>query len=207
MTPQPTYAHLSLPLSLTHSIFVSRGRRLTRSQSFISRNEGSGGTSHISISSGSTHENEATGDTPDAIQAIFEVAGLAPYPLSWGENERANKTPRVSRSTFSKIFGAFGHKSEWFTCDSPLEGYKSFFLADLLAQPFAPTSIGHQGLALLFPAWTHDNEEGHIFHAFVSATKGGARRALWEYKGDYTKVPLRQKTIDWSLLPVTVRPP
>lgn len=185
---------------------MSRGWRPTRTQSLISWNDGPRGTTnHVStISTASAHENEATDDTPDSIEAILEASGLSPYLLSWGENERAKKTPRISRTIISRIFGSFGrseYKSEWPKCDS--RDYKSFFIADLLAQPFAPASIGHQGLALLFPEWASDDDED-MFHAFVAVKMGGT--AL-EYMGDYTKVPLLRKTIEWSLLPVIVRPP
>jgi hypothetical protein len=160
-----------------------------------------GTSSHVSaISIGNTHENEATDDTLNAIEAI--LAGLAPYRLSWGENERAKITPRMLRLTLSRIFGPFGNafKTEWPTRDS--EDYNSLFVTDQVAQPFAPTSIGHRGLAIICPGWTQDDDEGHIFHTFVAVPKGSD---LLEYMGDYTKVPLDRKTIEWSLLPVTVR--
>ncbi|KAI9453547.1 hypothetical protein BJY52DRAFT_1288567 [Lactarius psammicola] len=184
-------------------------RRLTRSQALTSLNDGPGSTNSraSTISTGSTDENEATNDAPNvpvAIQAILDGAGLAPYSLSWGENERADMTPGISRTTFSKIFGGFA-RSEWLECDSRPH-YQHFLCADLIAQPFAPTHVGNRGLIIFFPAWADapqdDDEEGRIFHAFVSARP---MSALMKYVGDYTKVPLLQNNIQWSLLPPNCR--
>ena len=117
-------------------------------------------------------------------------------------------TPRISRSTLSNIFfGGSARPTEWLESRCDLRpDYKYFFCADASAQPFAPTCIGDRGLVVFDPAWTdapQDDEEGRIFHTFVSAPKG----ALLNYVGDYTKVPHLQQHIEWSLLPMTVRSP
>ena len=132
------------------------------------------------------------------------LAGLAPYPLSRDEMKRANETPEIPRCILSKIFGPYA-LSEWSECDLQ-KNYKHLFCYSPRAQPFAPTSTGHQGLALI-PEWTQDDEEGPIqFHAFMSGPAGMSLSPL-KYMGDYTKVPLLQKTIQWSLLPEEVRLP
>ncbi len=115
-------------------------------------------------------------------------------------------TPRIQRSTLSKIFGRFA-RLEWPECDLR-PNYRHFFCAEVVAQPFAPTCIGDPGLVVFGPTWTasdapQDDEENRVFHAFVSAPNG----ALLNYVGDYTKVPILQTHIEWSLLPMTVRPP
>ncbi|KAI9444558.1 hypothetical protein H4582DRAFT_1909730, partial [Lactarius indigo] len=174
-------------------------RRLTRSQQALttsSPNEGHWATSShaptISTSS-STHENEVADDVPDAPNAIREIldcAGLSAYSLSWGESERANMTPRIRRPTITKVFGGDARR-EWFECNLK-PNYKYFFCADLGTQPFVPTRVGDRGLVLIGPAWDDEtqDEEGHIFHAFVSADASKSGRM--NYVGDYTKVPLLQ---------------
>jgi hypothetical protein len=77
------------------------------------------------------------------------------------------------------------------------------FFAKVIAQPFAPTSTGDCGLALLEPAWVdaQDDEGSRLFNVFMTAMDS----TLLDYIGDYIRVPLRRTTIDWSLLPETVR--
>ncbi|KAI9455245.1 hypothetical protein BJY52DRAFT_1280855 [Lactarius psammicola] len=106
-------------------------------------------------------------------------------------------TPRIPRATLFKIFGGYS-KAEWFECDLR-PSYRHFFCADFIAQPFAPTHVGNRGLVLLSPESTDassQDEEGRIFHAFMSAR---AHSAPLHYLGDYTKIP--PQDIAWSLLP------
>jgi hypothetical protein len=175
-----------------------------------SRNEGSGGAeSHISTSlsesAGSSHENEAAGtlNAPqlESIQPL--LSGLTSYQLSWGESVRVNQTAKVCRSGLHKIFGG-SSKVEWVKCNRQ-EGYTRMFCAKLTAQPFVPTSPGSCGLAIFEPAWEDDVDEGgdNIFHVFVSTSIAKGNTSL-QYTGDYKKVILPQKNIDWSLLPKIV---
>ncbi|KAH9057665.1 hypothetical protein EDB87DRAFT_1629782 [Lactarius vividus] len=181
-------------------------QRLTRSQSLAarSRNEepGTSRSDASTIPTGNSHENEvADGVTgaPNAIQAILDGAGLIPYSLSWGESERANMTPSVRRIVISKTFGG-NARQEWFECNLR-PNYKYFFRADASAQPFAPTHVGDRGLVLFGPDWNDaaQDEEGRIFHVFVSA--GTPKCPTMNYVGDYTKVPLLRTNMEWSLLP------
>ena len=186
----------------------SRGLQVDQpeSRALSDRTEGSAGgaSSHVSTlsdSTGSSHEHEAAAPLnapqPELIQAM--LSGLTSYQLSWGENIRVNQTPKVSRRTLNKIFGGITN-TEWVKCRQV--GYPRMFLAKIAAQPFIPTSTGSRGLAILEPAWADAEDEGgnHMFPLFVS-TSGNE---LVEYMGDYTKVILPQKNIDWSLLPKTV---
>ncbi|KAH9070759.1 hypothetical protein EDB83DRAFT_362284 [Lactarius deliciosus] len=188
---------------------VHRGgfQRRTRSQTAASgRNEqpGSSSSQASTISVGSTHQDEVTDDVADdadAIEVILDSAGIIPYSLSWGESERANMTPSIRRATISKAFGGDARR-EWFK-GTLRPNYKYFFCADTRAQPFAPTHIGDRGLMLFNPALvdTASDEEDHIFHAFVPTSHGAQKDTKMKYVGDYTKVPLPQTNMEWSLLP------
>ncbi|KAH8992345.1 hypothetical protein EDB92DRAFT_1857358 [Lactarius akahatsu] len=157
---------------------------------------------------GGTHQDdsEVASDVPDdadAIQEILDSTGLVPYSLSWGEHERANMTPSIRRSSISKAFGGDARR-EWFECNRR-PNYKHFLCADgARAQPFAPTRVGDRGLMLFSPAWfdAASDEEGQIFHAFVSTNHRAQRDTEMNYVGDYTKVPLLQTHMEWSLLPL-----
>ena len=171
------------------------------SQALSNRNDESEGTS--------THDDNDDAPTrpdfPVRVEAILSQANITSYRLSWGEQERANSTPRVSQATISRIFRS-RLCLDWVKC----RGDKHFFYAKPKVQPFGPTLIGGRGLALLGPAWTdiRGPEEGFstLFHVFVAAgvRKGGTPMTPMKYMGDYTMVPLQQH-IDWSLLPWKVR--
>ncbi|KAH9041387.1 hypothetical protein EDB85DRAFT_1476668 [Lactarius pseudohatsudake] len=111
---------------------------------------------------------------------MLDSAGLTRYSLSWGESERASMTPSIRRSTITKAFGGDARR-EWFECNQR-PNYKHFFCASARAQPFAPTRVGDRGLMLFSPAAQRDTEMNYI--------------------GDYTKVPLLQTQMEWSLLPL-----
>ena len=115
-------------------------------------------------------------------------------------------TPKVLRSTLSKTFGGNVY-AEWVKCHL-MEDYTHFFYAKLTAQPFAPTSAGGRGLALLGPSWidTQGDEEGHtMVHVFVAARAAKPEGCtLLEYMGDYEIVSPPQG-IRWYFLPSTVR--
>jgi hypothetical protein len=211
-----THAPHTLTLSLQR-IFVSRTRRRILSRALSSRHDESEGTStHVSESTfsestASSHENDNANDAPRpdfpvSVSAILSRANITSFRLSWGEQERANSTPKVSQSTITRIFGS-RLRSDWVQCRGD---YKQLFYAKPTVQPFGPTSIGGPGLALLGPAWidTQNHEESFtLFHVFVAASLGkgrGAPMTAMEYMGDYTIVPLQQH-IDWSLLPRMVR--
>ncbi|KAH9170587.1 hypothetical protein EDB89DRAFT_1977447 [Lactarius sanguifluus] len=194
------------PAPYRHAESVHRGgvQRLTRSQILAAsgRNEqpGSSSSQVSTIPIGGTHQDEVPDDS-DAVQEILDKAGLIPYTLSWGESERANMTPSIRRSGISKAFGGDARR-EWFECNLRPD-YKLFFCADARAQPFAPTHVGDRGLMLFGPAWIDatSDEEGRIFHAFMSTSHGAQRDAKMNYIGDFTKVPLLQTHMEWSLLP------
>lgn len=207
---RPVYAQIFSNVAIiSHTTkFISTSRRLPvdqpESRAPNGRNDGpedaSNHLSTISYSTGSSsHENEAA-DTlnapqPELIQAM--LSGITPYPLSWGEKVRVDQTPKVSWRTLNKIFGVTN--TEWVKCRHM--DYPRMFLAKIVAQPFMPTSTGSHGLAILEPAWADADEgENHMFPVFVS-TSG---KQVMEYMGDYTKVILPQKNIDWFLLPTTV---
>ncbi|KAH9024422.1 hypothetical protein EDB84DRAFT_1440683 [Lactarius hengduanensis] len=198
------------PYRRAESVHHGGAQRLTRSQTLAAsgRNEQPGGSSSqaSTILIGSTHQNdsEVANDVPDdanTIQDILDSAGLTRYSLSWGESERANMTPSIRRSTITRAFGGDARR-EWFECNRR-PNYKHFFCADARAQPFAPTRVGDRGLMLFSPAWIDaaSDEEGQIFHGFVS-TSHGERDTKVNYIGDYTKVPLLQTHVEWSLLPL-----
>ncbi|KAH9021615.1 hypothetical protein EDB85DRAFT_413009 [Lactarius pseudohatsudake] len=111
-------------------------------------------------------------------------------------------TPSIRRSTITRAFGGDARR-EWFECNQR-PNYKHFFCASARAQPFAPTRVGDRGLILFSPAWIDaaSDEEGRIFHAFVSTNHSAQRDTEMNYIGDYTKVPLLQTQMEWSLLPL-----
>lgn len=163
----------------------------------------------FSESTASSHENGAANNAPQPdsdsdfsvpVDAILSRADITSFRLSWGEQERADRTPKVSRSAFARIFGA-RLCLDWVKCRGDC---KEFFYAKLSAQPFAPTSIGGRGLALLGPAGTdtQGDEEGFdLFHVFVASGVANFNgHTMVGYMGDYTIVPLQQH-VDWSLLP------
>jgi hypothetical protein len=194
---------------------VSRTRRRTLSQAVSSRHDESEGTtthvsqSIVSESAASTRENDDDAndaprpDFPVQVEAILSRADITSFRLSWGEQERANSTPKLSLSTFARIFGGLLVR-DW--VKRRQGDYKQFLYSKSTAQPFGPTSIGGRGLALLGPAWIDaQGDEGGftIFHVFVTV---GEAEGPMEYMGDYTIVPLQQPAhIDWSLLSQTVR--
>lgn len=187
--------------SLTHKlngIVASRGPRPSGSR--VLGVEGPGGAHGraLTIPAGNARESEAASDAPivlNTIQVALEGAG-APYRLTRSENMRAQMTQGVSRTTLSEIFGV-PMKPEWADCGL-IPDYRYFFCANTLAQPFAPTSAGDPGLALLGPAWAGD-EDIRVFHAFVFTG-----RAPLKYIGEYAKVTLPQKDVEWGLLPKPV---
>ena len=215
-SPRPMYARTShYSHSLTPTDFcVTRTQRPTLSQTLSNRYDESEGTStHVSepTSTSSSHENDDANDAsqpvfPVAVEEILSRANITSFRLSWGEQERANSTPRVSQATISRIFGS-RLCLDWVKC----QGDKHFFYAKPKVQPFGPTSIGGPGLALLGPACIniHGPEEGlktTLFHVFMAASvgEGCAPMTPMKYMGDYAMVPLQQH-IDWSLLPWKVR--
>ncbi|KAH8981464.1 hypothetical protein EDB86DRAFT_2975785 [Lactarius hatsudake] len=197
------------PYRRAESVHHGGFQRLTRSRTAASgwnEQPESSSSQAPTIPVGSTHRDEVAADIPDdpdAIRVILNSAGLMSYTLSWGEIERANMTPSIRRSTISKAFGGDARR-EWYECNLR-PNYKHFFCADTRAQPFAPTHVGDRGLMLFSPAWIDaaSDEEGRIFHAFVSTSHGAQRDrdTKMNYIGDYTKVPLLQTHVEWSLLP------
>ena len=136
---------------------------------------------------------------------MLSRAHIASFRLSWGEQERANNTPKLTQEAFTRIFRGRMDR-DWVQCRGD---YNQFFHAKRTSQPFGPTSIGGRGLALLSPAWVdaQGQEEGfNLFHVFVTASVEDGYHTPMEYMGDYTIVPLQQpEHVDWSLLSKTVR--
>jgi len=134
------------------------------------------------------------------VEGIFERAGLTPLVLTRAEASRAEKTPGIEWTTFTKVFGGTP-KSEWPQC-SKVPGYEDFVCTSIIPQPFMPLVPGKPGLLLRLPAVYENDRDKSTFHV-LSTTQPGSD--ILHYCGKYTKIPLPQIQFTWTNLPFEVR--
>ncbi len=127
--------------------------------------------------------------------------GLKQFELTRDEAALAKETPEIMWETFSRTFGDSWRK-EW-PNGHKIPGYKTFFCAGLVVQPFVPINPGKPGVVIHPPATVgtvqNDNQSFNVFSSTVDNPN------LLRYLGKYTRVDLPQVKIKWCDLPREVR--
>jgi hypothetical protein len=125
------------------------------------------------------------------IVGVLKPAGLTPFQLTMAEAASVEETPGIGWTAFNKLFGG-QWKSEWPQC-SRLPGYSDFLCADVITQPFVPTTAGKPGLLLRLPT-VIETPEKHTIHVLSNTLQDG----VLYYQGKYTRVPIPGIRFRWS---------